>query len=48
LVKLLLDNGADINVKNKFGRNAIEYALSGEDNEVIDLIMSHGAPDLQK
>jgi hypothetical protein len=38
---MLLVGGADIHLKNKFGKNAIDYAREGEDDEILKIVLSH-------
>ena len=37
-VKLLLDNGADVNMKNNDGDTALDYAKEYERTEIIELL----------
>jgi uncharacterized protein len=41
LVKMLLDKGADVNMKNIFNVNALMWADNKENNEIIKLIKDH-------
>lgn len=43
IVKLLLDNGANINLKNDLGVTALMSAARGDNVETIKLLLSHGA-----
>ena len=43
VVQLLLDNGADINIKNKNGYNAIHYATFNGKYEIVDLLIKSGS-----
>ena len=37
-VKLLLDNGADVNMKSDYGNTALDYAKEYEITEIIELL----------
>jgi ankyrin repeat protein len=43
LVKALIDEGADINEKNKYGQTPLIYASRGSHIEIIKLLLSQGA-----
>jgi ankyrin repeat protein len=43
MVKLLIENGADMSMKNKYGKTALMLALEGEHKEVVELLKSYGA-----
>jgi hypothetical protein len=43
IVKLLLDNGVDINARDDFGRSAYDYAVLKKYTMIQDLLTSHGA-----
>lgn len=38
IIKLLLDNGADINAKDGLGRTALHYAIINESTSLVDLL----------
>ncbi|MCR4941460.1 MAG: ankyrin repeat domain-containing protein [Campylobacter sp.] len=42
-VKFLLQNGADVNYKNAFGKSAIFYASELKDSELIKILLENGA-----
>lgn len=42
-VKLLLENGADVNAKGVHGITALSYAVGGGHKEIVDLLLEHGA-----
>jgi ankyrin repeat protein len=42
-VQLLIDLGADVNVKNEFGNSAIEEAMQVEARETIEVLRRAGA-----
>ena len=42
-VELLLDNGADVNVKDEYGSTPLHDASLGKHNEVVELLISRGA-----
>lgn len=44
-VKLLLDHKADINLVDNDGRTALSYADQNRDNEIIELLIEHGATE---
>ena len=43
IVKLLLDNGVDINARDDFGRTAYDYAVLKNYTMIQDLLTAHGA-----
>jgi len=43
IVSLLLENGAEVNVKNKFGWTPLQLAASGGHLEVVRLLLNSGA-----
>lgn len=43
IIKLLLDYGADPNLKDKKGNTPIDIAIENESNEIIKLLLDHGA-----
>ena len=43
IVKLLIDSGAYVNVKDKRGRTALRYALENGRSEVAEFLKSKGA-----
>jgi ankyrin repeat protein len=42
-IELLLDAGADINVKNQFGQTALSIATEDEDDEMVQFLRAHSA-----
>ncbi|KAI6026975.1 ankyrin [Pisolithus marmoratus] len=42
-VKLLLQSGANVNARNRYGEIPLFFALQGGDAELTDLLMEHGA-----
>lgn len=42
LMKILLENGADINLLGKDGLNALYYALDNANHEVVDFLLKNG------
>jgi ankyrin repeat protein len=42
-VQLLIDLGAEVNVKNKFGASAIEEAIQVEAHETVEVLQRAGA-----
>ena len=42
LVKLLLEHGANIEVRDKYSRSAIHYAAYNGNNEIVKLLLDHG------
>jgi ankyrin repeat protein len=45
IIKLLLEKGADVNVKDENGNTALTYALKNQDNEIVELLKSYGAKE---
>jgi hypothetical protein len=45
IIKLLLENGIDVNIKNNSGNTALHYALSGKNFEVADALKLYGAKE---
>ena len=43
VVKLLLDNGADVNAKDVHGNTALYYAVQKGDDKIKFLLLSYGA-----
>ncbi len=43
IVKLLVDNGADVNYSNKFGTTPYKIAKCFDQNEIADYLLEHGA-----
>lgn len=48
IVKLLLARGADPNLPNIVGESPIEWAMRNQNQEMIDLLLQHGARPLSK
>ena len=44
-VKLLLDNGADINIRNQEGETPLSCAKRLGENEIVALLLKYGAPE---
>ena len=42
-VKLLLDNGIDINIRDRFGGTALNLASSGDHTDIVRLLLDRGA-----
>jgi len=42
-VQLLIDLGADVNVKNEFGKSALEEAMQVEAKETVEVLRRAGA-----
>ena len=42
-VKVLLENGADPNLRNEWGKTAMEWALSKKHNDIAELLKTSGA-----
>jgi len=38
VVELLIENGVDVNAKDKFGNTSLYYAYKFGNNEIIDLL----------
>ncbi len=43
VVCLLLDHGADVEVKDKYGETALQVAAEEEHDEVVKSLREHGA-----
>ncbi|MHC4534324.1 MAG: ankyrin repeat domain-containing protein [Planctomycetota bacterium] len=43
VIKLLLENGADVNAGHNLNRTAAEYAIRGNHNDIVELLISKGA-----
>lgn len=43
LSKLLIENGADVNIRNKEGETALHIAEKKEEKEIVKLLIEHGA-----
>ena len=44
-IKQLLENGADVNAKDKYGWTALRYASSWGHKEIVELLKSYGAKE---
>ena len=42
MVRYLLDQGAEVNVRDKWGRTALDVATRNEDTSVVTLLKSRG------
>jgi ankyrin repeat protein len=42
IVKLLIDNKADVKAKDQFGLTPLVYALKGRDTEIVHLLKEAG------
>jgi ankyrin repeat protein len=45
IVKMLLDKGADVNAKDKYGQTALKVAASQDHTLVVDLLKQAGAKE---
>jgi len=45
VVRVLVNAGADLTIKNKDGETALVMARKGEQTEVVKLLESRGAPE---
>ena len=43
ITNLLLQHGADVNIKDKHGHTALDFAVFFGSNEVINILLEHGA-----
>ena len=43
--KVLLKNGADPNIRNEWGKTALDWAMSKNNQEVAELLKSSGATE---
>ncbi|WP_353289347.1 ankyrin repeat domain-containing protein [Wolbachia endosymbiont (group A) of Paraperithous gnathaulax] len=43
IAKVLLKHNADINTKNNEGRTALHYAAKYNHQELVELLLAHGA-----
>ncbi len=43
VMQLLLEKSFDVNYQNEFGKTALYYAIEGDNTEVINLLLEHGA-----
>lgn len=41
IVKILIENGADINIKNNDGKTALDYAEENDYKNIIELLKNH-------
>lgn len=41
IVKLLIENGADVNVTDKFGYSSLHYAIKGGNVDTVDTLYPH-------
>ena len=44
IVRILLDNGADVKAKDNFGQMPLHYASQASNHNVISLLLDHGSP----
>jgi len=44
-VKLLVENGADVNIKDKFGCTPLYYALKYDNTNIIEYLKRYGAKE---
>jgi len=44
MIKLLLDNGADIEIKNIYGKTPYDFALESNEKYIIECVESYGFP----
>jgi ankyrin repeat protein len=42
-VDLLISKGADVNAKDKYGNNAVVYAINEGHTDIAALLKAHGA-----
>ena len=42
ILKLLIDEGANINAKDHFGKTSLDYAILYDQSEIGDLLRKHG------
>lgn len=42
-VKLLLENNADVKLKDQLGENCLDYAYKKKDKQIIELLKQYGA-----
>jgi len=42
-VELLLEMGANVNIKDKKGKTALSYALEDDNKDIVELLLKHGA-----
>ena len=42
ILKLLIDEGANINAKDRFGKTSLDYAILYDQSEIADLLRKHG------
>ncbi|MHC4112111.1 MAG: ankyrin repeat domain-containing protein, partial [Planctomycetota bacterium] len=43
VAKLLIDNGADVNAKNEYGRTPLHTAAGGGNEQMVELLIERGA-----
>lgn len=43
--KTLIENGADVNARNKYGDTALMYAVASGYIDIVKLLKAHGAKD---
>lgn len=44
-VKILLENGANVNIRNKKRKTAMDFATFANNNEIVDLLKQQGAKE---
>lgn len=48
LVRLLIDSGADLNIRNAYGYTALEIAVNFDNKEIAGALLSNGAGNMPK
>lgn len=43
MAELMIRNGADVNVKDNYGRTALDYATARGHKDIVDLLIKNGA-----
>jgi len=47
ITKYLIEKGADINIKDKFGNNPLTFACQNEEAGIVKCLIDHGAMELK-